>query len=101
MKHPLCSMTEVPATGAKTLDFFGRQALVYRAGTELRVALSICPHLGGPLELQDGELTCPWHGARFEASTGTCRGGPAAPESRAIFLPTRVEDGVLTYVWGE
>jgi nitrite reductase/ring-hydroxylating ferredoxin subunit len=32
-----------------------------------------CPHRGAPLwegELEGSELTCPWHGARFNITTG-------------------------------
>ncbi len=101
MKHPLCALVDVPENGARKVEFFGREALVYRQGGEVKAALSVCTHLGGPLELKDGELVCPWHGARFDAGNGTCRRGPADAASRAMFLPTRVEDGVLTYVWGE
>ena len=101
MKHPLCPLADVPDSGAKKVDFFGREALVYRQGGEVKAALSICAHLGGPLELKDGELVYPWHGARFDAASGACRKGPAAPQSSAMLLPTRLEDGVLTYVWGE
>lgn len=101
MKHPLFSLADVPRAGVKKVDFFGREALVYRHGGEVKAALAICTHLGGPLELKDGELVCPWHGARFDAANGACRHGPAAAESKAMFLPTRIEDGVLTYVWSE
>jgi nitrite reductase/ring-hydroxylating ferredoxin subunit len=101
MKHALCPISEVPAAGTQAVDFFGRQALVYRHQGEIKATLSICPHLGGPLELKDGQLVCPWHGARFDAGSGACQGGPAAPESKVMLLPTRIEDGVLTYVWGE
>jgi nitrite reductase/ring-hydroxylating ferredoxin subunit len=101
MKQALCPIAEVPAEGTKTVDFFGRQVLVYRSAGEVKAALSICTHLGGPLELRDGELVCGWHGARFDAAGGACRRGPAAPESRALLLPTRVENGNLNYVWGE
>ena len=101
MKQLLCNLADVPASGAKTVQFFGREALIYRRGGELKAALSICPHLGGPLELRDGKLVCPWHGAQFDADTGACRNGPAAPTSMAMFLPTRVEDDALHYVWGE
>lgn len=101
MKHELCKLAELPAAGVHRVDFFGREALVYRRGEQIKAALSICPHLGGPLELRDGQLACPWHGARFDADSGACQQGPAAPTARAMFLPTRVEDGALHYVWGE
>lgn len=101
MKHALCPLNEIPHDGAKTVEFFGHQALVYRRAGEVKAALSICTHLGGPLELRDGELVCQWHGARFDACSGACTRGPAATESRAMFLPTRGENDTLTYVWGE
>jgi apoptosis-inducing factor 3 len=101
MKQALCSHADIPAHGARKVDFFGREALVYRHGSEVKAALSICPHLGGPLELSGSELVCSWHGARFDAGSGACRRGPAAPESKAMLLPTRIEQDVLTYVWGE
>jgi hypothetical protein len=41
------------------------------------------------------------HGPRFDASISVCRQGPAAPTSQAMSLPTRDEDGVLTYVLAE
>jgi nitrite reductase/ring-hydroxylating ferredoxin subunit len=101
MKQPLCRVTAVPTSGTKTVEFFGRQALVYRQGETIKAALSICTHLGGPLELREGELVCPWHGARFDARSGACRQGPAATQSRAMFLPTRIEHDMLLYVWDE
>jgi nitrite reductase/ring-hydroxylating ferredoxin subunit len=101
MKHSLCTLADVPESGTRKVDFFGREALVYRHGGEIKAALSVCPHLSGPLELKDGELVCPWHGARFDAGSGKCLRGPADAVSKAMFLPTRFEDGTLTYIWGE
>jgi len=37
-----------------------------------------CPHLGGPLEevpIEDGCVTCPWHGYRFDLGTGASADG--------------------------
>jgi nitrite reductase/ring-hydroxylating ferredoxin subunit len=101
MKHELCKVNDIPAQGARVVEFFGREALIYRRGDEIKAALSVCTHLGGPLELREGELVCPWHGARFDGMSGICRHGPARTDARAMFLPTRIEDGVLQYVWGE
>lgn len=39
-----------------------------------------CTHRGGPLsegELEGNEITCPWHGATFDLTTGAALGGPA------------------------
>lgn len=100
MKQDLIPIAEVPATGAAKVDFFGHPALVYRAGGEVCATLAICPHVGGPLEWKDGELVCGWHGQRHDPATGKCLSGPAR-QQQALKLPTRIEDGVLRYVWGE
>lgn len=34
-----------------------------------------CPHAGASLSegrVADGQVTCPWHGLRFDAATGAC-----------------------------
>lgn len=59
MRHELCKAVDAPADGAKVVEFFGRQALVYRRCDEITAALSICTHLGGPLELR-GALFYLW-----------------------------------------
>lgn len=101
MKQALCKVNEISNEGAKTIQFFGRKALVYRSGGEIKTALSICTHLGGPLELKDGNLTCIWHGASFDSNSGACLKGPADRASKAMFSPTQIEDDTLMYVWGE
>jgi phenylpropionate dioxygenase-like ring-hydroxylating dioxygenase large terminal subunit len=40
--------------------------------------LATCPHLGGPLAdvpVEDGCVTCPWHGHRFDLRTGRSADG--------------------------
>ena len=50
----------------------------------------------------DGDIfTGEWHGSTFDARTGKAISGPVRPDARLIMLPTRVEDGVLTYVYEE
>ena len=82
------------------MPFFGREVHVYLDAGRPRAAVNTCLHLGGPLEFKEGRFVCPWHGAEFGID-GACRKGPAAPGSRLMVLPIRVEDGVLHYVWGE
>ncbi|MGH2635462.1 MAG: Rieske (2Fe-2S) protein [Actinomycetota bacterium] len=66
-----------------------------------RAFLNICMHHGGSLKLDGGTFTCEWHGSTFDARTGKALSGPVRPDARLIMLPTRVEDGVLTYVYEE
>jgi nitrite reductase/ring-hydroxylating ferredoxin subunit len=41
---------------------------------------NICTHMGGPLaqgKLEDQIVECPWHGSRFDLTTGEVKRGPA------------------------
>lgn len=101
MKVALCRVAEISADGIKTVDFFGREVLVYEDSGRPKAVLNLCMHLGGPMTRQGDRLVCTWHGAEFGCSDGRCLKGPVRQDARLITLPTRVEDGVLTYVYGE
>jgi len=101
MKVALCRIEEIPAEGTKMVDFFGRQVLVFEDAGKPKAVLNYCMHLGGPLHREGRKLVCQWHGAEFECLQGKRLKGPASPESRLILLPTLIEDGTLTYVYGE
>jgi nitrite reductase/ring-hydroxylating ferredoxin subunit len=101
MKVPLCKLEEIPEEGTKTVDFFGREVLVFKTEGQPKAILNVCMHLGGPMKREDSRLICQWHGAEFDCDRGQRLKGPARPDSRLIILPTRVEDEVLTYVYGE
>src|SRR5437588_12957803 len=49
----------------------------------VRAYLNVCPHRAQPVDVGDGrlwlasgEIECQAHGARFDAATGACTGGP-------------------------
>lgn len=101
MKTSLLRVDEIPEQGTRTLDFFGRQIHVFKAEGKPRAIMNACMHIGGPLDYQDGRFVCAWHNAEFDGATGQRLAGPAPSSSRLMFLPTRIEDGVLMYVWNE
>jgi nitrite reductase/ring-hydroxylating ferredoxin subunit len=101
MEQALIDVAEIPAEGAATVDFFGREVLVYLVDGVPRASANVCPHLGGPLERCGSTFTCGWHGATFDVATGTRLSGPAREGTGLMHLPTRVMDGVLTYVWAD
>lgn len=101
MKAPLCKLADIPESGTAKIDFFGREALVYYVAGEPKAVIDACTHLGGPLELKNGKLVCAWHGARFDAASGETVSGPNGTCAHTLMLPTLIEDGVLTYVYGE
>ena len=101
MKVALCDLNEIPDSGTHKVDFFGREVLVFKEAGTPNAVLNYCLHLGGPLRLEADRLVCEWHGAQFACGDGKCLKGPARPESRLMLLPTRVEQGVLHYVYGD
>lgn len=51
----------------------GRLVAVFDDGGTLRAVDNICRHVGAPLDegaVNDGCVTCPWHGWRYDLSTG-------------------------------
>ena len=101
MKVPLCKEEEIPEEGAITVDFLGREVLVYKHNGKPKAIVNICMHLGGPMKKEGDKLVCQWHGAEFDCSQGKCLRGPPRPDSRLIILPTHIEDGVLIYDYGD
>jgi len=101
LKAALCKVEEIPAEGSLMVSFFGREVLVYQMDGRPRAVANTCLHIGGPLEDKGDCLVCPWHGARYAKADGYKQEGPGRADARLMFLPTRVEDGILFYVWQE
>jgi nitrite reductase/ring-hydroxylating ferredoxin subunit len=101
MEQPLLAVHEIPDEGAKTIDFFGREVLVYKVNGTPRASANVCLHLGGPLEHCGSHFRCAWHGATFDVDSGQRLSGPAGQGSHLMNLPTKVVDGVLTYIWAD
>jgi 3-phenylpropionate/trans-cinnamate dioxygenase ferredoxin component len=101
MRERLIDIDDIPPTGTVTVDLLGREVLVMLLNGKPRAYLNVCMHHGGPLTLEGDTFTCGWHGSTFEARSGRALSGPVRPDARLIMLPTRVEDGVLTYVYEE
>ena len=62
---------------------------------------TICPHSLGPLldaDITSGTIQCPWHGYKFNVTTGAC----VAPDTAACKLPVSpkliVSDGTLAAI---
>jgi len=101
MKAPLIQVSDIPEGGTATAELLGREVLVMLLNGKPRAYLNVCMHHGGPLRLEGDAFTCEWHGSKYDVRTGHATSGPVRPDARLIMLPTRVEDGVLTYVYEE
>jgi nitrite reductase/ring-hydroxylating ferredoxin subunit/uncharacterized membrane protein len=85
---------ELVEGGMTRVDVSGTDILLVRQGGELHALSDRCNHRGGPLHqgvLDDGCVTCPWHGSRFALADGDVRRGPASSPQPSY--ETRVRDG--------
>lgn len=82
----MATFVKVATTGelapgqAKRVDVEGKSIALFNVGGTYHAMDDTCTHRGGPLsegELQGNEVTCPWHGAKFDVTTGTVTGPPA------------------------
>ncbi|HZD24469.1 MAG TPA: Rieske 2Fe-2S domain-containing protein [Acidimicrobiia bacterium] len=77
-------------------DDAGHPVGVYHIGNEIIAIEDLCPHAGamlsyGEISVDDGILTCPEHGSRFDTRSGTRVRGPADEGIKTF--PVVVEDG--------
>lgn len=76
---------------AKLVEVEGQKIALFRVGEAFYALSDTCTHRGGPLSegtVEGAEVTCPWHGARFDIKTGAVLGPPAGREVRSY--PVRV-----------
>jgi nitrite reductase/ring-hydroxylating ferredoxin subunit len=75
----------------KLVEVGGKKIALFNVHGTYYATDDTCTHRGGPLsegELEGNEVTCPWHGAIFNVTTGALIGGPA-PRGVASY-PVRV-----------
>ena len=71
---------EVPAGEGRVIEAGGKSIALFNVdGTYCAIANG-CPHRGGPLgegDLEGTVVACPWHGWRWEVTTGANANNPA------------------------
>ena len=75
---PVClgSLEEVREQLPLAIESQGRRFRVVEHDGVLVAHSTVCPHWLGPLDacvVEDGQITCPWHGYRFDVRTGERR----------------------------
>jgi nitrite reductase/ring-hydroxylating ferredoxin subunit len=91
---PVADEAELSGDGPHVVEVQGTAVLVHRRGGGLTAIADHCGHAGGPLhegELDDGCVTCPWHGSTFRLADGDVVHGPATVPQPAYEV--RVENG--------
>ena len=76
----VAQVSEVPAGTGRTVEVDGVWVALFNVNGTFYAIDNACPHAGGPLgegKLKDGGIVeCPWHGWRFDVTTGQRAGNP-------------------------
>ncbi|KAA0081919.1 hypothetical protein CIW52_19690 [Mycolicibacterium sp. P9-64] len=94
---PAASLPNDELTALSLSAQSGQQAeiIVVNAGQRLSAYRNECAHQGLPLDnavldIDNGTLTCPWHGFCYDATSGECLTAPGAQLEQ---MPLRVDSG--------
>ena len=83
-------LAEIPDIGIKVLELAGHSLLFSRTDQVVTCFENACAHMGMPLDMgliADGVITCPYHGFRYDLSSGECL---TAPEVQLVSHAVRV-----------
>lgn len=72
--------TEIESGQARLVELNGKQIALFNVGGQFFALDNNCTHRSGPLAegaVSGNEVTCPWHGAKFDVRTGEVMGPPA------------------------
>ncbi|HWK90534.1 MAG TPA: non-heme iron oxygenase ferredoxin subunit [Longimicrobium sp.] len=93
-EYEAARISAVPEGEARGFTVGGREIVLCNVEGEIYALQGMCSHEALPLdggEVEDGVLTCDWHGASFDVCTGRVLGLPATSPLRTY--DTRVDDG--------
>jgi 3-phenylpropionate/trans-cinnamate dioxygenase ferredoxin component len=94
--HPIIGINELPS-GQQIFFSIGDSSIVlFHIGDGLYAIEDLCSHDNGPVgegELNDTEIKCPRHGARFDLTSGKALSMPAVVDIPAY--PVRVVNEMI------
>ena len=88
---------EIPEGKMTHVTAGGQEILVANIAGSFFASSNTCTHAGAELhegELNGKELTCPWHGAKWDLSTGALNWFPQKLKSLSTYKVT-IENGVV------
>ncbi len=92
----VAEQTTVADGRSRTVEVDGRTIVLWRHRGRFYALDNVCPHTGGPLSLgwiEDDQIVCPWHGARFAVDSGLPCSGPVDEDDAVAAYPVRLNDG--------
>ncbi|MBI4609492.1 MAG: Rieske 2Fe-2S domain-containing protein [Candidatus Rokubacteria bacterium] len=87
----VCEKDEVAPGECRVVEVQGKTVALFNVDGTFYVLDNTCLHRGGPLgegELEGKVITCPWHGWRYDVTTGANVNNPAV---KVACFPVKVE----------
>ena len=81
----VCNTTDVKAGCGKSIEINGKPVAVFHVDGNFYAINDTCLHRGGPLgegELDGKIVICPWHGWRYDVTTGANEIVPDLPTQK-------------------
>ncbi|MFZ5715970.1 MAG: NifU family protein [Bradyrhizobium sp.] len=72
-------LSEIPEGSIRSMELGGEKVLLSRNGATVTCFQNACAHLGFPIhdgDIENGIITCPHHGFRYDLSSGECLTAP-------------------------
>jgi nitrite reductase (NADH) small subunit len=92
----VATVQEVPPGQSKQVKAGNKTIALFNVGGTFHAIDDTCPHRGGPLSegtVTGTQVTCPWHAATFDLTTGAHL-SPPAPRGVACYAVQVVGDAV-------
>ena len=76
--------SDIPSNTGLSVMAKGKEIALFQYQGKVYALDHTCPHQGGPLAeggVDEGVVTCPWHGWSFKVADGTCTFNPSIRQS--------------------
>ena len=86
---------EIPVGEGRVVDAGGKTLALFNVDGTYHAIDNTCSHRGGPLgegDLDGAVVACPWHGWRWDVTTGANANNPAV---KVACFPVTVEGGEI------
>jgi nitrite reductase/ring-hydroxylating ferredoxin subunit len=81
----LCKTSDVQSGAGKGIEINGKAIAVFNVDGKFYAINDVCGHRGGPLsegEIDGTTVICPWHGWRYNVTSGENELVPALPTEK-------------------
>ncbi len=94
--YPICTVDDLPPGERLFIELDDEAVVIFNIAGDFYAIADVCTHDMGPLgegEVEDHQVICPRHGARFDIRTGEVLTLPAV--KGVASYPVRVKDGMV------